>query len=300
MKFMTQQTENIRLDIFDDEVQRLISPEAKLELLADGFIFTEGPLWDNARGSLFFSDIPANTMYRYSPEKGVSVYRKPSNFSNGMTLDREGRLISCEHHTRRVTRERNGHIEVVADSYKGAKFNSPNDVIVAGDGSILFSDPAYGLLEGLGGPAEAELDFRGVFRVAPEGGDPEMLVNDFEAPNGLAFSPDQSKLYIVDSTPKHVRIYNISDDWKLTGGEIIIQMEKEGDEIPDGMKIDVKGNIFCTGPGGIWIYSDKADLLGHIQLPQVAANLNWGGMKRDSLYITASTGLYRIKTLTHG
>ncbi len=297
---MTQSMQKIRMDIWDEQVNNLVSPESSLELLANGFQFTEGPVWDEARGCLFFSDIPANTNYCYTPNGKVNIFRKPSNFSNGMILDSEGRLIACEHHTRRVTRERGDQVDIIADSYKGKRLNSPNDVIVASDGSILFSDPAYGLLDGLGGPATAELAFRGVFRVPPGGGETILLASDFETPNGLALSPDESRLYIVDSIPKHVRVFDIGPEWKLSVGKVFIQMKEEGNEIPDGMKLDINGNIFCTGPGGIWIYSDKAKLLGRIQMPEVAANLNWGGKKRDTLYITASTGLYRVNTLTNG
>ncbi|MDX9811829.1 MAG: SMP-30/gluconolactonase/LRE family protein [Bacteroidales bacterium] len=293
--------ETIKLDVWDDRVRRLISPAAHLEKPADGFIFTEGPLWDDAGGCLYFSDIPANTSYCYRPGEGVSIFRKPSNFSNGMTWDRKGRLLACEHHTRRVSREEGGVITTVADRYKGKRLNSPNDVIVTPDGSVLFTDPSYGLLEGLGGPAEAELDFCGLYRVPSYGLEPVLLASDFEAPNGLALSHDGSKLYVVDSTRKHIRVFGTGEGcWRLTGGEPLIEMPLDSEGIPDGMKLDRDGNIFCTGPGGIWIYNPEGRLLGRISMPEVAANLTWGGKDHDELYITASTGIYKISTLTRG
>ena len=239
-------------------------------------------------------------MYRYTNDGKVSVYRKPSNNSNAITFDKEGRLIACEHHTRRLTRERGDDLDIIASTYKGKKLNSPNDTIVANDGSIIFSDPAYGLLPGLGGPAEAELAFKGVYRIPPRGGEPELIADDFEAPNGVVLSPDESKLYVIDSIRKHIRVFNVGSGWKVTGGDVFIEIKDESNEIPDGMKIDVNGNFFCTGPKGIWIFTNKAKLLGRILLPEVAANLGWGGPDRDTLYITASTGLYRLRTLTGG
>lgn len=297
---LTQSSQEIKLDVWDNKVKTLIPPVAKLECLAKGFQFTEGPVWDNTRGCLFFSDIPGNTMYRYTLDGNVSVYRKPSDNSNGNTLDKQGRLITCQHHMRRVVREKGQELEVIASTYKGKKLNSPNDVIVARDGSIIFSDPAYGLQPGLGGPAQAELDFKGVYRVPPQGGEPILLASDFDAPNGIVISPDGTKLFVIDSIKKHIRVFEIGAGWKLSGGKVFVEVKDESNEIPDGMKIDVNGNIFSTGPKGIWIISPKAKLLGRIQLPEVAANLNWGGKNRDILYITGSTGLYRLSTLTRG
>jgi gluconolactonase len=156
------------------------------------------------------------------------------------------------------------------------------------------------LQPGLGGPAKAELDFKGVYRIPPEGGEPVLIADDFDAPNGIVFSPDEKKLFFVDSGKKHIRVFDVAPGWKITGGKVFIDVKDEGNEIPDGMKIDVDGNIFCTGPKGIWVINNRARLLGRIQLPEVAANLNWGGPGRDLLYITASTGLYRLSTLTRG
>ncbi|NMD03200.1 MAG: hypothetical protein GYA71_08010 [Bacteroidales bacterium] len=295
-----QSSEPVKLDIWNSRLKTLISPNATLDCLAKGFQFLEGPVWDNTRGCLFFSDVPGNTKYRYTLDGRVSVYRKPSDNSNGHILDKQGRLVACEHHTRRLTREAGDDLEIIASTYKGKKLNSPNDVIMARDGSFLFTDPAYGLQPGLGGPAKAELDFKGVYRVPPEGGEPILIADDFDAPNGIVLSPDEKRLFVVDSGKKHIRVFDIAPGWKITGGKVFVEVKDDSNEIPDGMKIDVNGNIFTTGPKGIWIINNKARLLGRINLPEVAANLNWGGPDRNILYITASTGLYRITTLTKG
>lgn len=291
------------ITVFESEATRLVAPSTDLVRLANGFKFTEGPVWDHVRSRLLFSDIPANTIYRYSDREGVQIYRQPSHFSNGLCLDCKGRLLTCEHQTRRVTRENHdGTITVLAHQYEGRRLNAPNDIIVAADGSILFTDPHYGLMEGLGGPAEQEQPWRGVYHLRPDLGEPRLLVDDFDAPNGLALSPDESILYINDSVHEHIRSFRVSDDWQLSGGEVLITLKGEADEegVPDGMKLDENGNIFCTGSGGIWICNPSGKIMARISIPEVAANLAWGDHDRRSLYVTASTGLYRLRCLVRG
>jgi gluconolactonase len=288
------------VEVSESEMKDLIDPTAELERVAQGFIFTEGPVWDQAKLCLYFSDIPANTMYRYSGAKGAEVYRKPSNFSNGLTIDHQGRLIACEHQTHRVTREGKDGVEVVVDSYQGKRLNSPNDVVVGRDGSLIFTDPPYGLMEGLGGPREPELSFRGVYRLAPDAKEPTLLVDDFATPNGLALTADESRLYVDDTERGHIRVFDVADGWALLGGDLFIELKGEGEGNPDGMKLDAVGNIYCTGPGGIWICSPNAVVLGHIRMPEVAANLCWGEENARTMYITASTSLYRLQCLTGG
>jgi gluconolactonase len=290
----------VKIEKYDAALENLIEANAELDLLASGFQFTEGPIWDTNQQCLYFSDIPANKIYRYSPETGTTEYRNPSNFSNGLTLDHDGCLIACEHHTRRVTRTTAQGIEVLADSYMGQRLNSPNDAIVARDGGILFTDPHYGLLEGQGGPATQELAFRGVYRLAPGSSELNLLVSDFEAPNGLALSLDEKRLYVDDSIRGHIRVFDVNDDWTLSGGTIFAELARDAAGDPDGMKLDDLGNIFCTGPGGIWIYSPDGVLLGRILMPEVTANVNWGDDDSRSLYITASTSLYRLRCKTGG
>ncbi|MCL4236978.1 MAG: SMP-30/gluconolactonase/LRE family protein [Anaerolineae bacterium] len=291
------------ITVFESEATRLVAPSTDLVRLANGFKFTEGPVWDHVRSRLLFSDIPANTIYHYSDREGVQIYRQPSHFSNGLCLDCKGRLLTCEHQTRRVTRENHdGTITVLAHQYEGRRLNAPNDIIVAADGSILFTDPHYGLMEGLGGPAEQEQPWRGVYHLRPDLGEPRLLVDDFDAPNGLALSPDESILYINDSVHEHIRSFRVSDDWQLSGGEVLITLKGEADEegVPDGMKLDENGNIFCTGSGGIWICNPSGKIMARISIPEVAANLAWGDHDRRSLYVTASTGLYRLRCLVRG
>jgi gluconolactonase len=288
------------VEILDPRAEALLDPAGELERLADGLVFTEGPVWDFAARELTFSDIPADTMYRWDETHGLRIRRQPSNFSNGLTFDLEGRLIACEHRTRRVTRESDGGIEVVADSCRGKRLNAPNDVVVARDGSVLFTDPHYGLGEGFGGPAEQEQPVRAVFRLAPGGSEPIPLLQDFEGPNGLALSPDQRLLYVDDTEAGHVRRFRLGPDWTLSDGQVILEPPDDGEGVLDGMKVDSEGNVWCAGPGGIWIASSEGELLGRIRSPEVAANLAWGGDDASTLYITASTGLYRIDCRVRG
>ncbi|MGH8875420.1 MAG: SMP-30/gluconolactonase/LRE family protein, partial [Acidimicrobiia bacterium] len=218
------------VEVFEAEVGRLVGDDAKLEKLADGFVFTEGPVWDFRAGRLYFSDIPADTLYRYSPGEGTEVYRRPSNFSNGLTIDLEGRLVACEHRTRRVTREEDGAPAVVVERYQELRLNAPNDVVAARDGSLVFTDPPYGLGEGFGGPAHQELPFRGVYRVAA-GSQPELLADDFQGPNGLALSPNETVLYVDDTEQGHIRRFGVAEGWRLTGGEVLVELRGEGEGV---------------------------------------------------------------------
>lgn len=288
------------LEVYEAEAQTVVDPNARLEQLADGFQFTEGPVWHVREQCLFFSDIPANTLYRYSPTAGVTVHRQPSHFSNGLTLDGAGQLLACEHQARRVSRAGTNGVETVVAHYQGKRLNSPNDLIVASDGSILFTDPHYGLLDGLGGPGEQELPFRGVYRLAPGATEPTLLVDDFVAPNGLALTADESRLYVDDTIHGHIRVFDVRDDWTLAGGEVLVEMQRDDPGVPDGMKLDSAGRIYCTGPGGIWICSPAGVVLGRIRTPEVAANLAWGDADGHTLYITASTSVYRLRCQVSG
>lgn len=284
------------------EFKQLVAPDAQVEIVADGFQFTEGPVWDRRGNQLLFSDIPANTIYSWSAKRGSEVYRTPSGFSNGLTFNRRGDLVACEHRTRGVSITVNGSApRVVASTYQGKKLNSPNDVIAANDGSILFTDPIYGLRDGQGGPAEAELSFQGVYRLTPDHNRLELITDSFERPNGLALSLDEKKLYVIDTVRQHIRVFDIGPDWKISGGHIWVELwddEKIGR--PDGMKFDAQGNLFSTGPGGIWVFNPDGDLLGRIYLPDKTSNLGWGGADLKTLYITCSATVYCVRCLTSG
>jgi gluconolactonase len=288
------------LEIYEPEATNLIDASANLEQLVSGFQFTEGPVWHQGNQCLYFSDIPANTLYRYSAVDGVTVERKPSHFSNGLTLDHAGQLLACEHQHRRVSRTGPDGVSTVVDRYQGKRLNSPNDLVVARDGSILFTDPHYGLLAGLGGPAEAELSFRGVYRIVPGATEPTLLVDDFAAPNGLALSAGEQTLFVDDTIHGHIRSFQVNADWTLAGGEVLVDLQAAEPGAPDGMTLDAAGNLYCTGPGGIWLCSPAGVVLGRIRIPEVAANLTWGDDDGRTLYITASTSIYRLRGLVGG
>lgn len=283
------------VDIFEKKMERLIKPNTQLVRLASGFQFTEGPVWNEKERFLYFSDIPADTIFRYNEDTGVEVYRKPSHYANGLTFDTQGRLLACEHQTRRVTRTSESGIEVIADQYQGKRLNSPNDLVIARDGSIFFTDPLYGLREGLGGPGEQELDFQGLYRVPASASEPVLLADDFEAPNGLAFSPDAGRLYVDDTVRRHIRVFEVGKDYSLKGGEVLVEIKGEGEGKPDGMKVDVKGHIYCTGPQGLWVCTEQGNVIGRIRVPEKTSNLAWGGEGYRTLFITASTSIYQIQ-----
>ena len=285
----------------EDRLAGIVPEGAKLERLATGFLFTEGPIWDAANGCLFFSDIPGNKMRRWTPGKGAETFREPSGKSNGLTLDKQGRLIACEHANRRVSRtEKDGTVSTIADRYEGKRLNSPNDVMVKSDGSIYFSDPPYGLTAEFGVLGEQELPFQGVYRLSPDGGTLTLLVDDFEKPNGLAFSPDESLLYVDDTDRAHVRVFDVNPDGTISNGRVFVEVEGDEEGAVDGMKVDSQGNVYVTGPGGISVFDQSGDKLGRIDVPEVAANIAWGDADWKTLYITASTSLYKIRLSIEG
>jgi gluconolactonase len=262
--------------------------------VASGFRFTEGPV-PLADGSLLFSDIPASIIYRLAPGGLPEVWRSPSGQSNGLTLDRQGRLIACEHGNRRVTRtEHDGAIVSLADRYHGGRLNSPNDVVVRSDGIIYFTDPPYGIT-----PDQREQPCNGIYRILPDGA-LELLVSDFDRPNGLAFSPDERLLYVDDSPRRHIRAFDVSADGALSNGRLFADMASSAEGSPDGMKLDVEGNIYCTGPGGLWVFSPSGLCHGVLALPQLPANAAFGGPDRRTLFLTARTSVYTLRTRTAG
>jgi gluconolactonase len=273
----------------DPAFSRILPEGARIEKLAGGFRFTEGPVWRD--GTLLFSDIPANQIKQWAPDGKLSTFREPSGNSNGLTLDRQGRLIACEHGNRRVSRtEKDGKVVTLAERYDGKRLNSPNDAVVKSDGSIYFTDPPYGIRT-----EQQELSFQGVYRLTPDG-KLNLLVRDFDRPNGLALSPDEKVLYIADSSARmHVRAFDVKSDGTLANGRVFAEMRTGEDGAPDGMKVDREGRLYCTGPGGVWVFAADGKHLGTIKPPEVPANCGWGEADGKTLYMTARTGLYRIR-----
>jgi gluconolactonase len=286
-----------------------------VERVATGFRWAEGPVYFAGGRYLLFSDIPNNRIMRYCEDDGhLSVYRQPSMNSNGNTIDREGRLITCEHSGRRVTRtELDGSITVIADKFNGKKLNAPNDVVVASNGSIWFTDPGYGIkgdYEGLKEPFEQEK--HNVYRVDPKSGDVKVVVDDFVMPNGIALSPDEKKLYVIDSgltegekNPAWIRVFDVDiDAGKVSNGKVFANDFAPG--FTDGMRCDTDGNLWCSmGWGdpkedGVRCYSPEGHLLGKIHIPETVANLCFGGQQRNRLYICGSTSLYAVYTSAQG
>jgi gluconolactonase len=300
-------SDNPFYEIHDPRFRDLVVSSAALEELYSDCRWAEGPVWFDDARHLLFSDIPNQRILRWVEGGGVSVFRSPSNFANGHTRDRQGRLVSCEHGLRRVTRtEVNGTITVLADSHDGKRLNSPNDIIVRSDGSVWFSDPSYGILSDYEGyKADEEQESRNIWRLDPQTGSLSIMASDFLQPNGLAFSPDERRLYVADSgashapeAPRHILVFDVSDDGRsLSKGRVFAEIDKG---IPDGIRVDVAGNLWSSAADGVHCFSPEGILLGKILVPQVVANLTFGGPRRNRLFITATTSLYSIYTTTTG
>ena len=284
----------------------LVEADAELECIGSGFTFTEGPLWTNRDGgSLLFSDMPGDTRRRWSESAGVEVVAHPSNKGNGLSWDLEGRLLICEHATSSLIRiEPDGSRTVVASHWQGKELNSPNDVVVTSDGSIVFTDPTYGRMPVFGLERPQDLEFQGVYRIPAGGGDLQLLVDDFAQPNGLCFTPDESRLYVNDTDHAHIRVFDVGSDHALSNGRVFADGIGTGDlasgELVDGMKLDERGNVYVTGPRGVWVFAPDGELLGVIQVPENVGNLNWGDDDWRSLYIPASTSVYRVRMKVAG
>jgi gluconolactonase len=281
----------------------LVAEDAELECIGSGFTFTEGPVWTNRDGgSLLFSDMPGDTRRRWTPAGGVEVLAHPSNKGNGLSYDLEGRLLICEHTTSSLIRvEPDGSRTVLASHWQGKELNSPNDVVVTSDGSIVFTDPPYGRWPGFGVEREQELDFQGVYRVAPDG-ELSLLADDFQKPNGLCFSQDEKTLWINDTDGGHIRRFSVGSDGSLTGGDVIYQMEGFSLEtgIPDGQKLDDAGNLWVSGPGGLHVVTGHGQLLGRILTPENVGNQAWGGEDWKTLFICTSSTVHTLRTTIAG
>lgn len=294
----------------DPAVDTLIPVDARIEKLADNFAFTEGPVWHRGLDHLMFSDLRSNAIHIWDVEGGLRTFMQPvfegqsetaSVGSNGLNIDSDGRLILMEHGNRRVSRrERDGSMTVLADNYQGRRLNSPNDSAYKSDGWLYFTDPPYGLA-GLENDPARELDFNGIYRLSPDG-QLLLLERNQTRPNGIAFSPDERTLYVAnsDAANKVWMAYEVMDDGTLGTGRVFYDVNDQTEEgAADGMKVDVNGNLFATGPGGVWIFSPEGRHLGTIKPDEVPANVAWGD-DGSTLYMTARTGLYRIRLSTSG
>jgi gluconolactonase len=273
---------------------------AALEKLATGFRWAEGPVWFGDAGCLLFSDIPNNRIMRWSDSGGLSVYRQPSNYTNGHTRDRQGRLLSCEHGGRRVSRtELDGKVTVLADRWQGRPLNSPNDVVVKSDGTVWFTDPHYGIMTDYeGDAAEQEIPCQ-VYRLDPADGSLTVVADDFACPNGICFSPDETRLYVAETAPmfaadapRHIRVFDVVDDGRrLRGGEVFYSASPG---FADGFRVDSDGNLWTSAGDGVHCLSPQGELLGKIRIPEVVANVTFGGPKKNRLFICGTTSLYAV------
>jgi len=287
-------------EILDREYADYIPGNSLLEKLWSGARWVEGPVYFADLGCLLFSDIPNNRILRWTEGLPVGIFRYPANYANGNTRDRQGRLITCEHGARRVTRtEYNGSVTVLADRHEGKRLNSPNDVVVKSDGSVWFTDPPYGIRTDYeGNKAEQELAGSYVFRFDPASGELSIVADDFNRPNGLAFSPDESILYVSDTGrtdnpggPPHIRAFSVTDDGRLAAGRIFADMTANRS---DGFRLDRQGNLWTSAGSSVHCYTPQGQRVLEIPLPEKVSNLTFGGPKRNRLFITAHTSLYSI------
>ncbi|MGH2396030.1 MAG: SMP-30/gluconolactonase/LRE family protein [bacterium] len=307
---LTPSEVNVEVERLDPAINTIVGPNPKIFKLAEGFKFTEGPVWVPNGGYLLFSDPNSNIIYKYVPGKEgeLSVFRTPSGYSgadvaeygqpgsNGLTLDRDGRLTINEHGNHRVSRlEKDGSVTVLADSYQGKRLNSPNDLVYRSDGSLYFTDPPFGLPKFYDDPRR-QLAFEGVFRISPDG-KLTLLATDLKGPNGIAFSPDEKYLYVGnwDEKKKIVMRYEVNPDGTLANGKVFFDMTAApGEDALDGIKVDERGNLYVSGPGGLWILSPEGKHLGTVKAPRHIHNMAWGDDGR-TLYLTARSGLYRMR-----
>ena len=293
------------VDAKSEKLTELVDPNVEIEKLATGFTFTEGPIWHPTEHHLLFSDMPGDVRRKWSAESGVVEVMNPSNKCNGMTYDADLNLLVCEHVTSSVVSERpDGTREAIATHYEGTQLNSPNDICVRSDGSIYFSDPTYGRMPGFGLEREQDLDFQGVYRIPPGGGDVELLANDFGQPNGLCFSPDESLLYVNDTDKAHIRVFDVQSNGGLSGDRMFAEhigtASLEKMDLVDGMKCDELGSIWITGPAGIWVLSPEGEHLGVVEIPESVGNHHWGGPDWKWMFVCGTTSVYRFETKVGG
>ena len=295
------------IEVYKDEFRKILRPDSVLECLASPAVWSEGPVWLPKEDAVVYSDVKGNRMFRWSEKDGIGVFRQPSNYANGNALDRQGRLVSCEHGRRCISRTgQDGRVEILIDKFDGKRFNSPNDVVVKSDGTIWFTDPPYGIINDEEGyKSESQIVGCYIYRYDPATGEIDIATSDAQRPNGLAFSPDETKMYVADMSiidfPTKGRcqlsVYDVID------GRRLADMRKFSDispGIPDGFRVNGDGWVFCSSEDGIIVLDTNGVWLGKIMVPERIANCTLGGYEQDTLYITATTSLYRIRLATRG
>lgn len=278
-----------------DDLSAIVESD-EIQTLAKDMVFTEGPLW-HPDGYLLFVDIRRSLIFKVTPGGSPEVFRENSGGSNGLTFDLQGRLIMCEGDNRRITRMGpDGTVTTLVERWEGKRLNRPNDIVGRSDGSLYFTDPG-GRID----PSERDLDFFGIHRIAPDGTS-SPVITDFQYPNGLAFSPDESVLYVANTRDDmYIMAYDVQPDGSVTNGRMFADMSSdETDGVPDGMKVDVEGRVYCTGPGACWVFDSDGNKLGEIRLPEIPANCAWGGPDNQTMFFTARTGVYSMRMKTPG
>ena len=291
------------VELNHQKLLELIDENSRVEQIVTDCQFTEGPIWNPREQCLYFSDMPDDKRRRWSEADGVSIVRDPSNKCNGMTYDAVGNLYVCEHVTSTLVKETpEGDREILASHWNGKELNSPNDVVLRDDGVIYFSDPLYGRMPVFGLERDQELDFQGLYRITANG-ELHLEADDFEQTNGLCFSPGEKLLYVNDTPRGHIRVFDVTTDGSLSKNRIFAEDIGDGtleSGVVDGMKADEKGNIYVTGPRGMWVFDPEGHHLGVIKMPEHAGNLNWGGENWDVLYCCCATSVYRVQMKVRG
>lgn len=286
----------IKLDMQDQRLSQIFAADSELETVADGFKFLEGPAWHPYEHHLRFSDILGNSTWQWREGEGLSLYRRNSHMANGNTYDRQGRLLSCHHASSRVTRmDSPTSMTTLAGHYQGKELNSPNDIVVKSDGSIYFTDPTSGREARVGIPRPTQLDFKGVYRLDPATSRLTLLTAALDRPNGLCFSRDESLLYVNDSQAYEIYVFDVAADGSLCKQRRFAQTQGDEPGVPDGMKIDSLGNLYCCAQGGLHVFKADGRLLGRLLTPMQITNFTWGDADLRSIYLTGLTTLYRAR-----
>jgi len=285
-------------EMFVPGFKRIVSGDAVLEKMAGGMIFTEGPVWHGIENCLYWTDIIGDTIRKWTPGQGTSIFMQPSGKADGMTLDHEGRLIVAGWSSRTVWRlEKDGSTTTLASHYEGKRLNTPNDIVVKSDGTVYFTDPSNGIRNvGMqGDDIQKYIDYEAVYRLDLEDSSLTLLLDDMINPNGLCFSPDESLLYINDTPRRHIRVFDMQPDGTISNGRLFADLIHDDGGAPDGMKVDVEGNVYCTGPGGVWVTDPQGNHLGRLLTPEHCANFAFGGPDMKTMYFTARSSLYRMR-----